>query len=371
MSCKFQSYVQGVKLVNFRNYSKVELESNGKSVVLLGENGVGKTNILEAVSLLSKGPGLRNVSADCMQNSGTTIPWLVHYNIVGNGEFFSVDITKKNNKRSVTIDEKASLYSTLHKILCILWLVPQLDHILLKAPTERLRFFDRMVHIFDKDYSLHMVKYEKAKRDRKKILQESPHNHHWLSSLEEIMSTSGVHIAKIRQHVLETLHATLAENSSNSTFFKFIIRLESKVFELLDNPDKAVDAYAERLRSNRNIDAARQCTTFGVHNDNFQVFNEKKDLVASSCSTGEQKILLLSLLLTAATAKHKIDGQAPIMLLDDIMSHLDPQHRKELMSIIEHLGCQVWITDVDEKNFEGFRENFQYFYVANNNVCKM
>ena len=367
MPCEFQSYIQSVKLVHFRNYLKAELVSNGKSVILLGENGVGKTNILEAVSLLSKGPGMRNVSADCMQNNVSHVPWMISYKIVRDKDCFSVDITRKNNRRYVAIDGKEGLYSSLHRILRIVWLMPQLDHILLKAPTERLRFFDRIVNIFDGNYLPHMVKYEKAKRDRKRVLKECPQNYKWLASLESIMSDSGTHIAQIRHRVLKTLHSTLSSNEHKSAFFKFLINFDSKVFHLLDNNiENTKLKYSELLQNNRPIDTARQCTTFGVHNDNFQILHEEKSLVASSCSTGEQKVLLLSLLLTAATAKHKIDGQAPIMLLDDVMSHLDSKHKEELVDILKHLNCQAWMTDVDTKNFKQFQDYFQCFHIANN-----
>lgn len=370
MSRLFQSFVDSIKLVNFRNYAKAELRSEGKSVVLLGENGAGKTNVLEAISLLSKGPGLRSVSAECMQNNASSTPWLVNYRISRPEGLCTVDIARRNNQRAVTIDEKASLYNKLHSLLCIVWLVPQLDHILLKAPTERLRFFDRIVHIFDKDYSQHMVKYEKAKRSRKQLLREYPVNSNWLTSLENIMSISGVQIAQTRHKVLETLHAILRTNRQASSFFKFSIQLDSRVSEFLD-AQEAVQIFADKLRNSREMDTARQCTTFGVHNDNFQIFHENKNLIASNCSTGEQKILLLSLLLTAAIAKHNTDGRPPIMLLDDIMSHLDTNHREELMFIIKELGCQAWITDVDIRNFKGFQEDFQYFHIENNKISKI
>ncbi|MFV9838792.1 MAG: DNA replication/repair protein RecF [Aaplasma endosymbiont of Hyalomma asiaticum] len=372
MSCEFQSYIQSLKLVHFRNYLKAELESDGKSVILLGENGVGKTNILEAVSLLSKGPGMRNVNTDCMQNNISSVPWLVSYKIVRNDDRLSVDITRKNNRRQISIDGKDGLYGSLHKILRIVWLMPQLDHILLKAPTERLRFFDRIVNIFDENYLLNMVKYEKAKRDRKRILHECPQNHKWLSSLETVMSNSGVRIAIIRHRVLETLHSTLSQNENASAFFKFLISFESEVFNLLGNDiETTIQKYSELLHNNRSIDSCRQCTTFGVHKDNFQILHEGKSLAASSCSTGEQKVLLLSLLLTAATAKHRIDGQAPIMLLDDVMSHLDFKHREELIEILKRLNCQAWMTDVDTKNFKQFQDHFQCFRIAENSIQKV
>ncbi|MGN7678689.1 MAG: DNA replication/repair protein RecF, partial [Anaplasma sp.] len=317
----------------------------------------------------SKGPGLRNASPDCMQNCSSETPWGVHHTILSGGTQSSVSITRHEQKRRLQIDKKAGLYSTLHNILCIVWLIPQLDHTLLKTPSERLRFFDRVVHIFDKDYSMHMVKYERARRDRRKVLNEAPHNHNWLSSLEHIMATSGLHIAQTRRAVLQTLRDTATDNEVYSPFLKFAINLESKVFALLEeDQENAMDLYLWRLKEGRTKDMSGQLTSFGIHNDHFQMFNINKNLAANSCSTGEQKILLLSLLLTAATAKRRIHNQAPIMLLDDIMSHLDSVHKAELTHTIRDIGCQAWITDVDNNNFEGAGQHFRRFHVADNRI---
>ncbi|MCU7611138.1 DNA replication/repair protein RecF [Anaplasma capra] len=371
MSSSPQSCIKSIKLCNFRNYTKAELDSQGSPVVLLGENGSGKTNVLEAISLLSKGSGLRNIGADCMQNHKSETPWGVHHTVLSNGTQFSVSITKHESKRRLSIDKKASCYSALHDILCIVWLIPQLDHILLKAPSERLRFFDRVVHIFDKDYSSHMIKYEKAKRDRKKVLHEAPQNLNWLTSLESVMASSGVHIAQTRLNVLKILQRTASDNDIDSPFLKFAIHLDSRVFELLDDQERAVDRYLQHMEESRAKDASGQLTSFGIHNDQFQMSDVNKNIMASSCSTGEQKILLLSLLLTAAISKRRIHNQAPIMLLDDIMSHLDNVHKEELIRTIKDVGCQTWITDVDGKNFAGLEKHFKCFHIANNSINPM
>ncbi|ACZ48864.1 recombination protein F [Anaplasma centrale str. Israel] len=368
MSSSSRSCIQSIKLCNFRNYTRAELETHGCSVVLLGKNGSGKTNILEAISLLSKGPGLRNVSADCMQNHESGTPWRVHHTVLSGSTQFSVSVTKHENKRRLFIDEKAGLYSTLHNMLCIVWLMPQLDHVLLKAPSERLRFFDRVVHVFDKDYASHIVRYERARRDRRKVLREAPQDLNWLASLENVMAISGVYIAQTRLNALRILQQTMADNNIDSPFLKFTIHLDSGVFELLESQEHAVSQYMQRLKQSRAQDMHGQLTSFGVHNDHFQISHADKNLTASSCSTGEQKILLLSLLLTAAITKHRVHSQAPIMLLDDIMSHLDYTHRQELVQTIKSVGCQTWITDVDERNFEGLEQCFMRFRITDNDI---
>ena len=362
-----QSCIKSIKLVHFRNYERAELDSEGKSVVILGKNGSGKTNILEALSLLSKSTGIRNANAECMQNNWSSTPWTLHYKVLVDKVSSSISISRKDNRRSILVDGKASTYGTLHKTLCIIWLIPQLDHILLKAPSERLKFLDRVVHIFDEDYALHVVKYEKAKRDRKRVLLESPDNHHWLSVLEDIMSVSGIYIASTRLRVLTALKNIADRAVIRAPFLKCIVDVKSEVFPLLDTED-AIGRYKEQLHRNRSIDAVKATTSFGIHNDNFQIIHRDKKIVASNCSTGEQKILLLSLLLMASTSKYLEHGQAPIVLLDDIMSHLDKYHKEELILSISGIGCQMWITDVDEKNFEEFHDNFKYFHICENKI---
>ncbi|KJV69332.1 DNA replication/repair protein RecF [Candidatus Neoehrlichia procyonis] len=362
-------YIQKLKLTNFRNYLNTTLEISQQSVILLGDNGVGKTNVLESISLLSKGSGFRNVRIEDMQNYNTNNPLSIHYTINKNNDLFSINITKHNNKRRLLIDNKTQNYSAIHGIACIIWLIPQLDHIFLKSSSERLKFFDRIVHIFDVNYASYITQYEKARRERSKILHISPQDYNWLLSLENIIAINGINIAKIRLKVLKILQKILAENKISSTFLKSSISIHSQIFEILDQGfENAIELYKERLKENRKKDLLQNCVSFGVHNDNFQVLHSEKNLIANHCSTGEQKILLLSLILSAVIAKHEIYSQPSIILLDDIMSHLDKNYKSNLLLSILDIGCQVWITDISIQNFVDYKKYFQYFYISNNTI---
>ncbi|QXK92285.1 DNA replication/repair protein RecF [Neoehrlichia mikurensis] len=362
-------YIQKLKLINFRNYLNTTLETSQQPVVLIGDNGVGKTNVLESISLLSKGRGFKNVRMDIMQNHNTQSPLSINYQINRNNELFSINITNFNNKRHLLIDNKIQSYFTVHSIACIIWLIPQLDHIFLKSPSERLKFFDRIVHIFDMNYASYIIQYEKARRERSKVLHMSPQDNNWLFSLENIIAINGINIAKVRLKVLKILQKILAENKISSAFLKSSINIHSQIFEILDQEfDNAIEIYKERLKENRKKDLMQNCVSFGVHNDNFQVLHSAKNLIANNCSTGEQKILLLSLILSAVIAKYEIYGQSCIILLDDIMSHLDATYRNNLLLTILDMGCQTWITDINIQNFIDYKKYFQFFYISNNNI---
>ena len=368
MSSVEKSYIHNLRLVNFRNYLNLELDTSSKSVVLLGKNGVGKTNILEAISLLSKGTGIRGVNTESMQNSASHSPWSISYQIHTQNGIYPIAISRNNNKRTILISNKNQSYITLHKITNVIWLIPQLDHIFLKSQSERLRFFDRIAHIFDTKYATYIVKYNKAKQERSKLLHNNSIDNFWLSSLESIIADNGINIAHIRFNVLQILQNILFQNSKSHAFFKAIIKIQSQVSDLL-NQENSVELYKEHLKKNRTKDSLSNLVNFGVHNDNFQIFHLEKNLIANHCSTGEQKILLLSLILSSVLAKQNIE-EYPILLLDDVMSHLDVYHQEKLLETIREIKCQVWLTDIDltQQNFIKYKEHFKFFHVANNTI---
>ena len=368
MSCTYGSYIQNLRLINFRNYLNIELDTSNKSVVLLGKNGAGKTNILEAISLLSKGTGIRGVNIESMQNSSSNSQWSISYQVHSQNSVYPIIIAKNNSKRSILISNKNHNYITLHKIISIVWLIPQLDHIFLKSQSERLKFFDRVVHIFDTNYTSYIIRYNKAKQDRSKLLRNNSVDDFWLSSLENVMAENGMKIAQTRFSVLQILQNVLSKNSSSDSFFKAIIEIRSQVFTLL-NDGNSIENYKEHLQKSRARDSTTNLVSFGVHNDNVQIFHLEKNLIASNCSTGEQKILLLSLILSSVLAKQDI-GEYPILLLDDIMSHLDIYYQEKLLETIVSIKCQVWITDIDlkQRNFTKYKEHFKFFHVRDNAV---
>ncbi|MGN7618894.1 MAG: AAA family ATPase [Ehrlichia sp.] len=246
-----RSHISHLKLINFRNYSNLEIDTSNKSVVLLGKNGTGKTNILESISLLSKGTGIRGVNAETMQNSSSNSPWSISYQIHTQNGIYPITISRSNNKRSILISNKNQSYITLHKITNIVWLIPQLDHIFFKSQSERLKFFDRIAHIFDIKYASYIIKYNKAKQERSKLLRNNPLDNLWLSGLESIIAENGIHISRVRFKVLQTLQDSLLKNSTPYSLLKAIIKIQSQVFDLLSH-ENSVEIYKEHLKKQQN-----------------------------------------------------------------------------------------------------------------------
>jgi DNA replication and repair protein RecF len=346
-------YITELRLYNFRNYTSFELNSGDSSMVIVGENGAGKTNILEAISLLAKSNGMKKAKATDMQNKFTNEDWVVHYTFFNGTEYNSIGIAKNYNKKLVQMDNKMqSSYSSLYTVSNVIWFIPQMDHILLRSPSERLKFLDRIASMFEDNYTSAYMKYRKAKYERNKLLRDGMLDKNWLKSLESIMASSAIDIAYMRLSVLNMIQHMVNQSFS---FPRATLRISSQL-----NPDWSKEHCQQLLAENREKDLLTGRVNFGVHNDNFQVFCQKRNIPISLCSTGEQKLLLLSIILSSVKARCSSYNKAPILLLDDIMSHLDEQHRKLLIEEILDIKCQTWITDVDRENFNGYDHIFKF-----------
>lgn len=208
-------YIKKLKLHNFRSHSNFELDSDDSSVVITGKNGIGKTNILEAISLLAKSNGMKKAKASEIQNRFSNEDWVVHYDFFNGMDFNSIGIAKSFDKKLIQIDGKTqSSYSSLYKISNVIWLIPQMDYVLLNSPSDRLKFLDRIVSLFEENYTCCYMKHRKAKRERSKLLRENTLDENWLSSLENIMAVNAVSILRMRSSVLKTLQDTIDNHSS-------------------------------------------------------------------------------------------------------------------------------------------------------------
>lgn len=339
-------YIKKLRLHNFRNHLNFEFDSDGNSVVITGKNGIGKTNILEAISLLAKSNGMKKAKASEMQNRLSNEDWAVYYDFFNGADLNSIGIAKNFNKKLIQIDGKTqSSYSSLYRISNVIWLIPQMDYILLNSPSDRLKFLDRIVSLFEANYTCCYMKYRKAKRERSKLLRENIVDENWLSSLESIMAINAVNISHMRLSVLKILQDTI-DNYSSEFFPKASLKFSSQ----LTSSDTA-EYFQNRLKKNREKDSLTGRVTFCVYNDNFRVFCQERDIPINLCSTGEQKLLLLSIILSSVKARCIHYNKAPLLLLDDIMSHLDKHYRKVLIEEILSIQCQTWVTDVDRNNF--------------------
>ncbi|BEP32968.1 MAG: DNA replication/repair protein RecF [Wolbachia endosymbiont of Drosophila biauraria] len=359
-------YIKKLKLHNFRSHSNFELDSDDSSVVITGKNGIGKTNILEAISLLAKSNGMKKAKASEIQNRFSNEDWRVHYDFFNGMDFNSIGIAKSFDKKLIQIDGKTqSSYSSLYKISNVIWLIPQMDYVLLNSPSDRLKFLDRIVSLFEENYTCCYMKHRKAKRERSKLLRENTLDENWLSSLENIMAVNAVSTLRMRSSVLKTLQDTI-DNHSSEFFPKASLKFSSQL-----TLDDTAEYFQNRLKENREKDSLTGRVTFGVHNDNFRVFCQKRNVPINLCSTGEQKLLLLSIILSSVKARCIHYNKAPLLLLDDVMSHLDKHYRKALMEEVLSIQCQTWITDVNQDNFNSYLYSFKFFELSNELNAKL
>lgn len=376
-------------VTGFRNHARTALALDNRCVVLVGENGAGKTNILEAVSFLTPGRGLRGVrlsdvsTRDMSAGEGAVAeqPWGVAATVMtpegtvdlGTG----IGRTSDGDKRIVKVDGAAKPSSgVLGTYVRALWLTPQMDRLFMEGAGGRRRFLDRMVLGFDAGHSSRVTSYEKAMRERTRLLAEDNWDASWLSALEAQMAEHGIAIALARSHIIGQLAAAIAEHEgpSDTAFPKADVALASGfsdgVAGALDTTPSVdlEDAFAKRLAASRGRDAAAGRALEGPHRADMLVRHAPKNMDAQACSTGEQKALLIGLVLANARLHCASFGAPPLLLLDEVAAHLDARRRAALFDELERLGAQAWMTGTDASLFENLGDRAQLFNVAHGEI---
>jgi DNA replication and repair protein RecF len=342
--------LEELKLTSYRNFYNFSLNTESKPVIILGQNGVGKTNILESISLLFPGKGLKNTKFDDICPKGNDFVenyWKVEAKIsnpLGNialSSFYNRDTD--GSKRSVFFNGSKITNAELARVNSVIWLTPQMDYIFIAPSSDRRKFFDRMVYTFDPEHSSRINKYEYYVRERAILLQGSK-NPQWLNLLEEKIAETSVAIAFAR---LQTLHALQESiNFFESEFIKAQISLDGDLESIAENFTalELENLVKEKLFNNRDIDSQTKRTNFGSHRTDLIAFHPLTRKPASICSTGEQKSLLISIILAEIYAKSKWTSTLPIVLLDEVTVHLDSIRRKSLIDHLIATKAQFWIT---------------------------
>jgi DNA replication and repair protein RecF len=368
------SYLTQLSLQNFRCYTHNRLSAlQGGLIVLWGENGAGKTNILEAVSLLSPGRGLRGAKAIEMQNNTTSQPWGVSAGIHHQG----VDVTlgtgfnPQSGRRHVRINgvDAKSQNAMLDYTAC-LWLTPQMDRLFTDGTSARRKFLDRLIFTFDAGHSGRVTRFENAMRQRSKLLQgEERAEPVWLDSLEAQMAETAVAIAAARLDFVYRLQQSIniADDVEDNFFPKAQLAAQGTIEELLQNtPALEVEKlYCYQLKESRPRDALNGGAVTGVHKSDMAVTYAAKNMQASQCSTGEQKALLIGLILAHGRMMRAERGMPPILLLDEVAAHLDEDRRAALFDRLISMGGQVWMTGTDPVLFEAIKNKAQFFHITN------
>jgi DNA replication and repair protein RecF len=364
-------------VTDFRSYPRAEIEFDGRPAAISGANGAGKTNILEAISLLGPGRGVRGAKLDELPRIGGDGGWAVSAR-VDDGEDerrFGVGAAAANPQRRICrIDDRdASGPGALADHLRFMWLTPAQDRLFMEGAGERRRFLDRMTLAHDPAHGRRSTAYEQAMRQRQKLLDEGARDTGWLSAVEKQMAEAGVAIAAARRAMVSRLEA--AEVTSDAGVFPDAdLALEGELETALKSAsrDEVEDGFIETLYARRRRDADAGRALSGPHRSDLLVTHRAKGRPARLCSTGEQKALLIGLVLANARALSLSDPQAPlILLLDEIAAHLDEGRRGALFSILDDLGFQAFMTGTDASLFDAWGGRAQHFDVAGGAVREL
>jgi DNA replication and repair protein RecF len=337
--------ITALTLSHFRSHRATRLEFDGRPVAISGPNGAGKTNILEAVSLLSPGRGLRRAAVADLARRPEALGWKVRADVRGlGGSLHKVETSAEGGAaREVRIDDKATSQTALGRILRILWLVPAMDRLWIEAAEGRRRFLDRMTLSFVPDHGEVALTYEKAMRDRNRLLKDGVTDAHWYTALEARMAEAGSQIATNRDEALVRL--TRAQRESETAF-------PTADLQIVAPEGGEDDDLALALAQGRRRDMAAGRCLVGPHRVDLQATYSAKGIAADQCSTGEQKALLISLVLANARALVADLGQPPVLLFDEVAAHLDTSRRAALYDEICALGAQALLTGTEAGLFD-------------------
>lgn len=392
-----KSGVTRLTLTDFRNYQFLRINAELCPIVITGDNGTGKTNILEAISFLTPGKGLRGARlADirrmtpalvCDEYAPTEISntsWAVSSTIAKGDEEFNIgtavekslrEIDEENirnfERRIVKIDgNKVSSQAELGKYISAVWLTPQMDRLFRGGSQPRRSFLDRLVYAFDLEHAKRTANFEHLYKEWYQLLKSGSTDNHWLQPLEENMASLGVAIAAARREQIAKLN-TFIEHEPDDVFPSVMLELDGSIEKMLDKMPaiNVEDYYCQKLKEQRrnilyndNID--------GVNRTDFKVYYRKKRMPAELCSTGEQKSLLISIILAQTKSQTLHQGFAPVMLLDEVVAHLDDIKREALLEKIRDLNVQAWITSTNPELFKSLKPDALFFETCGNKIIQ-
>ncbi|WP_395681868.1 DNA replication/repair protein RecF [Inquilinus sp.] len=364
-------------LTEFRCYGQLRIELDPRPVVLTGPNGAGKTNLLEAVSFLSPGRGLRRAPLPevTRRQAAEGKGWAVAAQLLTpTGEIaLGTELEPGEGRRAVRIDGRpAPSQTALGARAPMVWLTPQMDRLFGDAASQRRRFLDRLVYGFHPDHAGQLAAYERAMRERNRLLKDAPRpDPAWLTALEDAMAAAGAAVAAARRELVARLRG--AESLMvDGPFPRADLAIDGRIEAWLDDRPAvdAEEAFRRLLCDNRRIDAAAGAATEGPHRSDLSVHHRSKAMPAAQCSTGEQKALLIGIVLANARLLAGERGAPPLLLLDEVAAHLDGTRRAALYEEILALGAQAWMTGTDTALFAPLGDRARHFGVDDARVTE-
>jgi DNA replication and repair protein RecF len=374
------SRIRRLSLTHFRNYRAANLQTRGDVVVLVGPNGAGKTNCIEAISFLSPGRGLRRARLEDVADNQGDGSWAVSAEVEGALGLATLgtgidapSAEASTTSRRCRIDrEPVPSATAFGDHLRMVWLTPAMDGLFLGPSSDRRRFFDRLVLAIDSEHSARVSALDRSLRSRNRLLEVRNYDDHWCDAIERETAELAVAVAAMRGQTALKLAAMLRARAQGSAFPSAEIMLDGWMENALTSePATAVeDRYREILRESRARDAIAGRTLDGPHLTDLQVVYAPKNMPARDASTGEQKALLIGLVLAHASLVAEMTGITPILLLDEVIAHLDPGRRVALFDELSRLGAQVWMTGADPAAFEGLGTSGEIFAVESGRITR-
>jgi len=369
-------WVERVQLTTFRNYAFATLDVSATPQILIGANGAGKTNLLEAISLLAPGQGLRRVAFPDLAMTGGDGSWSVAARVhsrlglvdIGTGQLAGGNVSARAG-RIVRIDGETQSSGALADFVEMVWVTPAMDGLFTGAGSDRRRFLDRLILCFDPAHGKLAGRFERAMQSRNRLLAEGSRDGAQLGGFESVMAETGVAIVAARLEAAAALAEVITARRTRDPLSPFPwceVAIEGRLEALLHaRPAVEVeDEYLRLLAKGRERDRAAGRTLEGPHRSDLVVSHGPKSCPARICSTGEQKALLLGLVLAhAELVASRQDGMAPLLLLDEITAHLDAARRAALFAEIVRLGAQAWMTGNDAETFSALKERAQFWRV--------
>ncbi len=344
-----------LRLSHFRSYRALDLALEPKPIVLFGANGAGKTNLLEAVSMLSPGRGMRRAKPGDMARTPEALGWKIWADLDSLGQQHHIVTGAEGGSRTVQIDEKPAPQLALGKIARVVWLVPVMDRLWVEGASERRGFLDRLTMSFEPRHGEAVIGYEKAMRERNRLLKDRVSEASWYSALEAQMAKFGAVIEANRAAAVVRLRE--AQEGAATSFPRADLEIETGVATKED--DLSLAFAEDRIRD---MEAGRTLT--GPHRADLRAVYAAKDMEARLCSTGEQKALLVSLILANARALAEDFGAPPVLLLDEVAAHLDSDRRAALYDEICELGAQAWMSGTGAELFEDMGDRAMRFEIS-------
>ena len=369
-----KSGVLRLTLTDFRNYQFLRINAELCPIIITGENGCGKTNILEAISFLTPGRGLRSaklsdirritpalVSDEYSPTEISSLNWAVSAQVQNNEDVIEIGTAVEKSARETEDDSirsferrivkingvKISSQAELGKYISANWLTPQMDRLFRGGSQPRRSFLDRLVYAFDLEHAKRTANFEHLYKEWYQLIKNGINDTKWLSSLEENMATIGVAIAAARREQIAKLNSFI-EHEPDDIFPNVILELDGSIEKLLDKmPAVEVEDFYRNLLFKQRRNVLYNDSVDGINRTDFKVYYRRKGMPAELCSTGEQKSLLISIILAQTKCQTLDKGFAPVLLLDEVVAHLDEIKREALLEKIRELGLQAWITSTD------------------------